>query len=1205
MTNDQAQRLSFVIRIFGLPASLGFRHSSFEDRAMKTRFAFSLIAASLVGIAAASHAAAPVPEKLDPEQLQFFEKRIRPVLVENCYKCHSATAEKVKGSFLLDTKEAMLKGGSTGPAIVLGKPEKSLLIKAIKSTNEDEMMPPKGDRLPANVIADLEQWIRSGAPDPRITPAGAKSALHVDMEKAKKHWAYQPLAAPAVPKVKDAKKWARTDLDKFVLAKLESKSLEPSVMADRRTLIRRAAFDLVGLPPSAQEVADFIADKSPNAFEKVIDRLLASPHYGERWGRHWLDVARYSDTTGDRQAGARRDPKYPYAWTYRDYVINAFNTDKPYDQFIIEQIAADRLELGDNKMPLAAMGFITVGKRFMGNVNEIIDDRIDVITQGLMGTTVACARCHDHKFDPIPQRDYYSLHGVFASSEEPAEEPMLFPPADKAAFADFNKQVEEIEAAIAGIRASEEGKVLAQFRGAVDKYLLGARELNLSAKKPTALVFSRQKGFDPDIFDRWVESLKKWSANHNPVFAPWLAFAALSNDEFTAKSKGLAEKFAAGTCDGKPINPLVAKLFATPPASADGLAGAYCALFKDVDKSWQAAQKNDAKSLDGAQEEVRLVLYGDDSPIQLDRRGFQRIIGNRIQNLEGAERTKISDLKMTHPGSPVRAMALTDRARATDSFVMIRGEPANRGPVVPRQFLEILSKDKREPFRNGSGRLDLAKSVASRDNPLTARVFANRVWAWHFGDAIVRTLGDFGLRSDPPSNQELLDYLAIRFIADGWSIKKLHKTIMLSATWQQSSRDIPKNTAIDPGNALFWKQNLQRLDFESLRDALLVLGGRNEFEKIGGPSVDLTGTGAGRRTLYGYLDRARMPDSYRIFDFANPDMTAPTRLLTTVPLQALFMMNNPFVIEQAKNITGRPEMISGSRDEEKVGFLYRLIHQRAPNANETKLALAYLTDQQGKPATGGSDVASWRYGFGDYDAKAAKLRSFEPMTMFLRESWVVADKEQMRKLAIEQAKERPAPKKGNPNNPNVQQNLARQAVMGAAFAISLNAVGGNPGDAKHSVIRRWVSPVDGEVSIEGAFIHKAKTGDGVQGFIHTAKAGQLGAWTASGTEAETRVERVTVKKGDAIDFIVTNRGPTAANTDDDEVFTWAPIIHLLNAKKGEHAEWNAQQEFSGPIRPAAVAGKGQPGRAAPAAEFTAWERLTQAMLLSNELIYVN
>ena len=1143
---------------------------------MKTPFTTVL----LVAAASTLHAAAP-PEKLDPDQLAFFEKKIRPVLAENCYKCHSATAEKVKGSLLLDTKEGMLKGGATGPALVPGKPEKSLLVKFLKSDKDDEKMPPKGDRLSDETIANIEAWIRSGAPDPRVAPIGAKSMLAVDMEKAKKHWAFQTVVAPATPKVKDAKRWAQSPLDKFVLAKLEAKGLEPSPLADKRTLIRRAAYDLTGLPPTPQEVAEFLADKSPNAFAKVVDRLLASPHYGERWGRHWLDVARYADTTGDRVGGARKDNRYPYAWTYRDYVIDAFNTDKPYDRFIIEQIAADRLDLGENKAPLAAMGFLTVGKRFMGNINEVIDDRIDVISQGLMGLTTACARCHDHKFDPIPQRDYYSLHGIFASSVEPDDEPVLRAPANKEAYADFLKKIEEIEASVARVRETEEQKALSQFRIVVEKYLLAAREYAATDGKKAPVVFSRSKGLDGDIFEHWVDSLKKWAKAEHSIFAPWFAFSALKQDEFALKAGPLAAQFADAGKDGK-INPLVAKLFADAPAKIEDVAEVYGKLFRETEQAWQSAQKDEAKSLDAPREEARLVLYGKDSPVQLDRKGIQRVVGNKIQNMEAAERGKISDLKMNHPGSPPCAMALADKAKPVDSFVMIRGEPANKGPVAPRQFLQILSGDKREPFKNGSGRLELAKSVASRDNPLTARVLVNRIWQWHFGDAIVRTPGDFGLRSEPPSNPELLDYLATQLMDNGWSLKKLHRLIMLSSAWQQSSRDLARNSKIDPSNAFFWRQNIQRLDFESLRDSLLALGGKNDFDKTGGPSTELAGSG--RRTVYGYVDRAKIPDAYRIFDFANPDMTSPQRMLSTVPLQALFMMNSPFVVEQARHIASRSEMQSAGRDEEKVGFLYSLIHQRAPSPAETKLALAYLADQQRKPATGGADINVWRYGFGEYDDAAKSLKSFEALPTFLKDSWVLADKEQLRK-AVEARKaevKKPAVKKEKgPFIPGMAQ----------AFAVALNAVGGQPGDEKHAVIRRWVAPRDGEISIAGKLGHKARTGDGVRGFIFAKNnGGQLGAWAVSGTEAETKVARLTVKKGDTIDFIVTSHRKA-----DDDAFTWAPVIHRLDAKPGELSEWNAQQEFSGPTK---EAGK-------TAVSFSAWERLSQALLETNELIYVN
>ncbi|HEY0551578.1 MAG TPA: DUF1549 domain-containing protein, partial [Verrucomicrobiae bacterium] len=334
--------------------------------------------------------------------VEFFEKKIRPVLVESCYKCHSAQAEKVKGGLLLDTREAVLKGGDTGPALVAGDPEKSLLIKAVRYTDQDLQMPPKDKKLSAEQIANLEAWVKMGAPDPRTN--GVKVAPSVVTDQARKHWAYQPVRSPALPPVKNTQ-WVQSPIDRFILAKLEAKSLTPSPRADKRTLIRRATYDLIGLPPAPEEVDAFISDTSPSAFAKVVDRLLASPHYGERWGRYWLDIARYADTKGYVFEEERR---YAFSYTYRDYVIRALNEDVPYDQFIIQQIAADLLPLGDDKRPLAALGFLTLGRRFLNNQPDIIDDRIDVVSRGLMGMTVACARCHDHKFDPIPTKDYYS-----------------------------------------------------------------------------------------------------------------------------------------------------------------------------------------------------------------------------------------------------------------------------------------------------------------------------------------------------------------------------------------------------------------------------------------------------------------------------------------------------------------------------------------------------------------------------------------------------------------------------------------------------------------------------------------------------------------------------------------------------------------------------------------------------------------------------
>jgi Protein of unknown function (DUF1549)/Protein of unknown function (DUF1553)/Planctomycete cytochrome C len=1122
-----------------------------------SKLALGVIVTSLATTALAPAATA----KLDPDQLAFFEKKIRPVLAEHCYKCHSAQAEKLKGGLYLDSKDGMLKGGTSGPAIVPGKPEKSLLVKDLKSTNPDEMMPPKGERLSAQVIADFETWIRMGAPDPRLDSTGAVAALKVDWDKAREHWAYLPMKAPAIPVVKDSTKWAKGDLDKFVLAKLEAKRMAPSPLADKRTLIRRATFDLTGLPPTAAEVSAFLADNSAKAFETVVDRLLATPAYGERWGRHWLDVARYADTSGDRNNNAKNKTAYPFAWTYRDYVIKAFNDDMPYDQFVREQIAGDRLASSENKAPLAAMGFLTVGKRFMGNQNEVIDDRIDVISQGLMGVTASCARCHDHKFDPVSQKDYYSLHGVFSSSVEPTEEPMLAKPKSDSDHLDFLKKSEEIQTRIANSRNVVEERILDGFRNTVDKYLLGVRESLLPGKTPKLV--REKRGLDLDIFDQWSVYLKAEPRKADPIFGPWLTFAALKDEEFSAKVPELAAKYAAD----KSLNALVAPLFAKSPETIAALAEGYGKLFRETERLADKGEKPE-----GARAALHAVLHEKGSPILINAAALRRIAGAALNNAEAAERLKLDELKRDHPGSPPRAMALNDVAKPRDSFVMIRGEPANKGPVVKRRWLEIFGGSDSKPFTTGSGRLDLANEITSKDNPLTARVFVNRVWNWHFGDAIVRTLGDFGLRSDPPSNQQLLDHVAARFMADGWSVKRLHKLILLSATWQQVSLDNPANSKVDPGNALFWRQNLQRLNFESIRDTLLVFGGKQEFEDRGGPSDhDLNATG--RRTVYGFIDRAKISDSFRIFDFANPDMTAPSRVLTTVPLQALYMMNNGFVAEQARHIAGRPELLSGTPDEEKIAFIYQLFFQRAPSAAELRLAKNYVTDQQAKPAMGGAELRAWHYGYGEYDPDAKKLMGFESFPTFLRDSWVIADKGALRKAT------------------DVKKDVKGKQVMaaGAAFNVTINAVGGVPGDRKHSVVRRWVAPRDGVISIEGKLEHDAKTGDGVEAIVARSTGGQLGAWQAAGKDVATDVKNIAVKRGDALDFIVSSRG-----TSDDDSFRWVPILHMPGAKLGEEYVWNAQREFSGPVKEKLQT---QP--------FTPWERLSQALLMSNELIYVN
>ena len=914
--------------------------------------------------------------KLDPKAVEFFEKKIRPVLATRCYECHSSET-KTKGNLALNTKAAMLGGGDSGPVFIAGKPEKSLIIKAVKKIDKDMSMPPKGPGLSESEIADFEQWITMGAPDPRTTAVGkAISKILYDPEKVKTHWAYQPITKPVVPKVKDSKKWIHNPIDAFILQQQLAKGITPAAQADKRALIRRASYDLTGLPPSMDDVDAFMKDKSPDAFAKLIDRLLKSSHYGERWGRHWLDIARYADTSGDRVGGNRPDSRYPHAWTYRDYVIKAFNEDKPFDRFILEQIAADQLDLADDKNAIAALGFITVGKRFMRNANDIIDDRIDVVTQGLMGLTVACARCHDHKFDPIPTKDYYSLHGVFTSSYDSPSGAMLVENKGTPEHDDYLKQVAAVQEEAANFLELEKDKVLVKYRDDATKYLLAAQQFIASEKKRTAALVAREAGLDVTLFENWTLALRGWTSNHHPVMAPWVAFAALPQAGFAESAKALSVEIAANKNADKPVNPIVAKAFSESELKEfKDVADIYAKLFKETDVLWQKQVKKtisgpapapkqkkapkakangnqpDTSALanlpeglsDANQEAIRKIIFGSSSPVDINEREMRRLLGNQVINRQQLILAKVMTLDTTHPGAPIRAMSIGDSDIPRNSAVLIRGEPANRGPVVPRQFIAIASAPDRQPFKIGSGRLEMAQAIASRDNPLTARVIVNRVWQWHFGEGIVHAASDFGLRTEAPTHSELLDWLATWFVDNGWSMKKLHHLIMTSSAYQQVSVENPAYRKIDPSNSLVWRWNLQRLDFESFRDSLLAVSGTLDHA-IGGRPVDL-GNNTQRRTVYGLVDRLTLTEMYRTFDFANPDMSSAQRIETTVPQQALFLMNSPFVIHQVRAMVAQSEVRSAEGTEAKVRALYELALQRPPSSNELKLAMAYVDKQ--------------------------------------------------------------------------------------------------------------------------------------------------------------------------------------------------------------------------------------------------------------------
>jgi hypothetical protein len=1084
---------------------------------------------------------------------EFFESKIRPILVDHCYSCHSQQSPKIKGGLLLDTREGVLKGGDTGPAIKPGDVEGSLLIKAVRYTDDNLRMPPKNKKLASAQIANLEAWVKMGAPDPRDSKAGL-AKVETIREKARTHWAFQPIREPKIPAVRN-KKFARTPVDNLILARLEAARLAPSPMADKHTLIRRATFDLTGLPPTPEEAAAFEADKSPDAFAKVVDRLLASPRYGERWGRHWLDVARYADTKG---YVFEEDRHYPYAYTYRDYVIRAFNEDLPYDQFIKQQIAADLLPDNGDKRSLAALGYLTLGRRFVNNIHDIIDDRIDVVCRGMMGLTVGCARCHDHKFDPISSRDYYSLYGVFASSMEPEQEPLLGTEVPAKAREEYDvehkKRVEERDK----YRAEKEREMAAQLRSQSGDYLLAAYETQHSTNKTDVEAVAHAHKLDPEMLRRWIAGLGDWQKSQSAIFAPWFAFAGLPENDFPTKAKELAAKFGAHQDGTNSINRLVADAFASePPASMTNVAERYGKVITEVDKHWQEAVSNSPsiKALpDTAEEAIRQIVYAADAPANLPRDQFDRLYdvptGQKLRELQ----RHIEELDASSPGAPPRAMALVDRPDPHNTHIFIRGNSDNEGPEAPREFLEILSGPNRKPFQKGSGRLELAEAIASRDNPLTARVLVNRVWLHHFGSPLVATPSDFGLRSDPPTHPELLDYLAARFMEGGWSIKNLHRLIMLSATYQQSSENNAACAKVDPNNQLFWRMNRQRLDFEAMRDTLLAVSGKLDLTP-GGHAVDITVSNSTRRTVYGYVDRQNLPDLFRAFDFASPDSSSPRRFYTTVPQQALFLMNNPFVIEQARSLVSRPEFKSESTDQQRLRLLYRLTFQRDPSREEMEWARDFIRTPATKFEVAGA--TNWLFGYGAFDEAASHVKAFQALPFFDGHAF-----------------------QGGATLPDFKLGW-----------VMLTDAGGHPGgDQEHAAIRRWIAPRDGVITISGTLIHPEEKGDGVRGRIVSSRLGLLGQWQVHNKKEDTNLEHVNVRQGDTIDFVT----DCLANESYDS-FTWSPIIRFVANEKtapGERMEWSASNDFTDAAR-------------ALHPRLDAWQKYAQVLLMSNELVFVD
>jgi hypothetical protein len=888
-----------------------------------------------------SAAAEPAAHPATPQQIDFVEKKVRPILVEHCHKCHGA--KKRMGGLRLDVGAALLKGGDSGPALVPGNADASLLVKAVRRQGELQM-PPR-EALPADAVAALAAWVQMGAPWPEARPSAAEDAW-------KRHWAFQPIADPAVPAVKLAA-WPKTPVDRFILARLEAKGLGPAPPTDRCTLIRRVSFDLIGLPPTPEEIANFEADHTEEAFARVLDRLLASPHYGERWARHWLDVARYADTRG---YVFFQDANYPWSYTYRDYVVRAFNEDLPYNRFLLHQLAADRLPLGEDCRPLAALGFLTLGGRFMNNVHDILDDQIDVVTRGLMGLTVSCARCHDHKFDPIPQADYYALYGVFASSTEPEVPPLFEPTPRTTDFECFQDGLAFHERNLEDYRSHQFDAIIAGAKARVGEYLMAVHALANQPNQDEFMLLADGGDLNPTMLKSWRAYVLRTGKAHHPVFASWHALCALPEKDFAARCRELVQQWTQRPAPGRPLNPLVVQaLVSKPPAKLAEAAQRYSELLNETERLWQEAlrQASAAKRPapvalpDPAREQLRLVFHAGDAPPAVPRSLLNdlTLFPDRPSQATLQElRKAVEQWRVNEVGAPPRAHALIDLPAPIEPRIFLRGNPNQPGPVVPRRAPAIVAGPKRQAFHDGSGRLELAKTIIDPNNPLTDRVFVNRVWMHHFGQGLVRTPVDFGLRSDPPSHPKLLDHLAAAFIKSGWSVKELHRMILLSATYQQSCTSNSKANprAADPENSLLWRMNRRRLDFEATRDALLAVAGRLD-RTVGGPPVHgILGPNAARRTLYGFVDRQTLPGLYRAFDFPSPDATSAQRDATTIPQQALYLMNNLFVLECARGLLRQPDVAAAKDLAARVDRLYRLCYGRPPSVDDLALAQEYL-----------------------------------------------------------------------------------------------------------------------------------------------------------------------------------------------------------------------------------------------------------------------
>jgi hypothetical protein len=900
-------------------------------------------------------------------QIDYFEKNVRPILVTNCQMCHNS---KAKTSQLdLTSAAGFLAGGASGAIFSKDHPEDSRILKAI-GYEESLKMPPMG-KLKAEDITSITEWVKMGAPWPGSDQSGAaqpstKPPVTFTAEQ-KGFWAFQPPKDSPPPPVKDAA-WVRNAIDQFVLAKLEEKGLKPAPAADKATLLRRATFDLIGLPPTPGQMQDFLNDKSPDAFQKVVERLLASPQYGERWGRHWLDVARYADSTGNDE-----DHRYPYAWRYRDYVIESFNQDLPYNQFIREQVAGDLLPAADPALPnrrgIVATGFLALGPKALAQTDkkkmlyDVYDEQVDVTSRAFLGLTMACARCHNHKFDPILAKDYYAMVSMFASTKDFANADTgvakllyvpLVPKQQYAIYKAHEDRMEALRSAIEAIDSDQQVKFVREHGQQLHNYMLAARTVYVDGKTTTDAAAALN--LDEPVLNAWVQYLKEGSKAH-PQLADWDNSSPEHLSETAAAyEKHFQVRFAEWSIVlnkwQQDVQTAVASNTNPPekPHFEPGKDQFFYEVFQTGPFAFQDKE--------------------DEKPPKV--RAIERIRSAGAKDQIAKIESQLADMKASAPPNPDMACAVLE-GNSVEQKIFVRGDYNNRGDDAPKAFPTILARPTDPPIKTTSGRLELANWLANPDNPMPARVMVNRLWGWHFGEGIVRTPDNFGKMGDRPANLELLDYLAHRFVEEGWSVKSMQRLIMFSNTYQMASDTDDQIAAADPENRLMTRFNRQRLEVEEIRDGVLALDGSLD-PSMGGTLQKGTGTDSEnsadrlsldplmltRRTVYLPLRRANLPTLLNLFDFGDATTVNGKRTNTNVAPQALFAMNSEFGFQHARKLA---EMLLAMQDVtagKRIEAGYLRILNRAPSSAEMDAALTYINKYEAKYGKQSPELEAWQ-----------------------------------------------------------------------------------------------------------------------------------------------------------------------------------------------------------------------------------------------------